>query len=186
MWIDKDGNPSPGWIIMEVTFIDEDGHEEKRLMRIFNPTDEQYREAGWTWQDPPTPVPDPSYERYRQEFLAACGQFRAVCAQIQQAAGFETFKGGFDEMVEYQQSEVYNTFPGVQLAIAWNAANELCTYLGSKIGLGQPEWWYDCWQQVEPEPTPEPEPEDPGDEPVLEEEPSIEEPAEQVEPASES
>ena len=30
--------------------------------------------------------------------------------------------------------------------MAWSAANELCKYEGSKIGLGQPDWWYDCWR----------------------------------------
>ena len=83
-------------------------------------------------------------------FNAACEQFRAVCGQIATAASFPDFKGGFDEMAEFQRSELYGTLPGLQLAMAWSAANELCKYEGQKVGYGQPAWWYYCWQIPEP------------------------------------
>jgi len=35
---------------------------------------------------------------------------------------------------------------GNSLAIQWSAANEQGKYFGSKIGYGQPQWWYRCWQ----------------------------------------
>lgn len=145
MWIDKNGNPVGGSIILEMPFTNKDGGVELRAMRIFNPTDEQYIQAGCTQYTPPAPEPDPQYARYQQEFAAACAQFRAVCGQIKEAAQLDAFTGGFDEMVKFQQSAVYNTLTGLQLAMAWSAADKLCTYLGSKIGLGQPEWWYECW-----------------------------------------
>lgn len=171
MWVDKDGNIAGNSIVINIAAEGEDPH----YMRVINPTDEQYIQAGYHWEDPPEPQPDPEYERRRQEYLAACAQFRAVCAQIQQAAGFEEFKGGFDEMVEFQQSPIYSTLPGVQLAIAWSAANDLCTYTAKKIGLGQPEWWYDCWEQVQPEQdTEEPE----AVEDITSDTPQIEEPTE--------
>jgi hypothetical protein len=111
-------------------------------LRYFHPTPEQFREAGYTEYIPPTPVP-PSTE----DFDNACVQFRQVCAQIALATGIEGFKGGFDEMYEFQQSPVFATLEGMQLATAWNAADKLCTYEASKIGIGQPQWWYKCWEE---------------------------------------
>lgn len=189
MWKDKDGNASPGWVILEVPIEKktkkEDGTIETSIvptpMRIFNPTNEQYIQAGYTNVTPPPPAPDPTYEQHHQEFLSACAQFRAVCGQIQQAAQLESFTGGFDEMVAFQQSEVYSTLPGIQLAIAWSAANDLCTYLASKLGIGQPEWWYDCWAQVTPEQaTLETEPEQEPEQAPIEQDTTELEPAEDI------
>ena len=144
MWVDKDGRPyvSGGVVI---------GNK-----RYWMPTDEQFIEAGYHWYIPPAPQPPDM-----TAFNAACEQFRTVCAQIAQAADLEGFKGGFDEMVEFQQAPIYATIPGLQLAVAWSAANELCKYAADQVGLGQPEWWYDCWRQVEPELEADPESEVP-------------------------
>lgn len=79
-------------------------------------------------------------------FVAACGQFKGVCGQIATAMNVPEFKGGFDEMLEFQASPVSATSGGMRLALAWSAANELCKYEGGKIGLGQPAWWYRCWE----------------------------------------
>jgi hypothetical protein len=140
MWVDKDGRPYQGGGVI----IGD--------RRYWTPTDEQFIEAGYHWYAPPAPEPPDM-----SEFSNACAQFRAVCAQIEQAAELPGFKGGFDEMTVFQQSPVYSTIPGLQLAMAWSAANELCKYEGEKVGFGQPKWWYECWRQVEPEPEPEPE-----------------------------
>lgn len=72
--------------------------------------------------------------------------FRAVCTDIGALLGVEDFRGGFDEMQTFQASEMFNTMPGLRLAIEWSAANELCKYEGAKIGLGQPDWWHECWK----------------------------------------
>ncbi|MBN2643278.1 MAG: hypothetical protein JXR78_16625 [Victivallales bacterium] len=79
-------------------------------------------------------------------FVVACEQFRNVCGQIATAMNVAKFKGGFDEMIEFQSSQVSATADGMRLALAWSAANELCKYEGGKIGLGQPAWWYRCWE----------------------------------------
>lgn len=85
-----------------------------------------------------------------QEFAAACVDFRAVCAAIGQFLGVADFHGGFGEMASFASSEAYQANPvlGNTLAIQWSAMNESCKYFGSKIGLGQPEWWYKCWELV--------------------------------------
>lgn len=139
--------------------------------RIINPTKEQYLEAGCVWRDAANSAEEEASAEasaHVQEFAAACNQFKQVCAQIRQALGVEKFTGGFDEMVEFQQSPIYSTIPGLQLAMAWSAANELCKYTGAKLGYGQPEWWYQCWAEPPQEPVddvvvveePEPEPEE--------------------------
>ena len=84
-------------------------------------------------------------------FESACAQFRTLCAQIGNFIDDQDFKGGFDEYTEFAMSEAYQQNPvqGNALAIQWSALNELCKYEGAKIGLGQPEWWYKCWEGAE-------------------------------------
>ena len=92
----------------------------------------------------PPEVPEEPIDR--TDFDAACTMFRAVCTDICTLLGVEDFRGGFDEMQAFQSSESFNTMPGLRLAIEWSAANELCKYEGAKIGLGQPQWWHECWK----------------------------------------
>ena len=163
MWI-KDGKVSPGWIILDVAHHSDDPEEDEspRLMRVINPTEEQYRLAGYTPYEPPAPEPDPDYERRYQEYLTACAQFRTVCGLIKTFAGLDEFTGGFDEAMEFVQGEAFmaNMVQGNYLFSLWQGADKAATYAASKIGIGQPEWWYDCWRQVESVPE-EITPEDP-------------------------
>ena len=82
-----------------------------------------------------------------EDFNAACANFRQVCAEIGTLIGDSNFKGGFDEMAGFQASEAAHSEAGIALAIRWIAADKLCTYEGGKVGLGQPEWWYKCWEK---------------------------------------
>ena len=104
-------------------------------------TDELFVELGSTITDDGNPTPE-------QEFEAACAQFRTICAAIGQFIGADNFHGGFGEMASFASSEAYQANPvmGNSLAIQWSAANEQGKYFGSKIGYGQPQWWYRCWQ----------------------------------------
>ena len=87
-----------------------------------------------------------NFEASRTEaFRSACAAFRAVCAQIKAYFGFSAFRGGFDEMELLASNEKYLTLQGLSLAQAWSAANSLCTYEAQKIGINQPDWWYQCW-----------------------------------------
>ena len=103
--------------------------------------DDAFREMGGTITDDGKPTRE-------QEFAAACVDFRAVCVAIGQFLGGDNFHGGFGEMASFASSEAYQANPvlGNTLAIQWSAMNESCKYFGSKIGLGQPEWWYKCWE----------------------------------------
>jgi hypothetical protein len=85
-------------------------------------------------------------EETQAEFKAACENFRKVCEDIQAATGIEGFKGGFDEMLEFQNSPVATTAEGLALAMKWSAADKLCTYIADrKLKIGQPAWWKRCW-----------------------------------------
>lgn len=85
-------------------------------------------------------------EQTQLEFETACENFRQICYQIGQAIGNPDFKGGFDEMLEFQNSDVANTQLGLLLAMKWSAADKLCTYIADrKLKIGQPAWWKQCW-----------------------------------------
>lgn len=80
------------------------------------------------------------------EFEAACENFRAACKQIGDALGVEDFKGGFEEIIAFQESDVAKTAAGLMLAMKWAAADKLCTYIADrKLKIGQPAWWKRCW-----------------------------------------
>jgi len=113
-------------------------------LRHLNPSAEQFTSAGYTEFTHPAPEPAPPPDSLA--FDAACAKFRQLCAKNGAAAGIENFRGGFDEMAAFQASTVYGTVAGLQLAVAWSAVNELCKYEGSKLGYGQPDWWYRCWE----------------------------------------
>lgn len=100
-------------------------------------------EAQWREEHPEPVPPGPDMT----DFNNACQKFRQVCTAIGVLIGVSDFKGGFDEMEEFQNSEASGTMDGIRLAIAWSASNELCKYEGSKVGLGQPDWWYKCWEE---------------------------------------
>ena len=85
-------------------------------------------------------------EETQAEFEAACETFRQVCHDIEVATGIQGFKGGFDEMLAFQQTDIANTQQGLMLAMRWSAADKLRTYIADrKLKIGQPAWWKRCW-----------------------------------------
>ncbi len=114
--------------------------------RIFNPNERVLKEAGYEWVEPIIPE-QPDLSALQAEFDAACVKFREICSAIGTLIGNPAFKGGFDEMAEFESSASANTEAGVALSIKWMAADKLCTYLASKLGIGQPDWWYQCWEE---------------------------------------
>lgn len=68
----------------------------------------------YTCAEPPPAPPDPPVDR--TDFDNACAMFRAICTDIGALLGVE-FRGGFDEMQAFRSSEVFNTMPGLRLAI---------------------------------------------------------------------
>lgn len=97
-----------------------------------------------TEDEEPTPM---------EEFEAALVMFRSVCGEIAQFLGVDQFLGGFGDIAAFETSEIAAANPVMALMLSskWNAADKLCTYLGSKVGYGQPKWFYYCWGIPEPE-----------------------------------
>ena len=96
------------------------------------------------------------------EFNESCEQFRTLCHTIGQVISDESFKGGFDEIPKLfafiskldltSTEDLIIYAQTTQLVFSWIALNESCKYLGSKLGYGQPEWWYQCWSMETNEP----------------------------------
>ena len=128
-------------------YIESDGTRHKSIVDPYKGcspmNDEKWRAMGGTIEENEDPTPE-------EEFLAACAQFRQICALIGQFIGNPNFHGGFGEYLTFAQSEAYQANPvqGNALAIQWSATNEAGKYFGSKLGYGQPRWWYECWKQV--------------------------------------
>lgn len=81
------------------------------------------------------------------DFNNACEQFKNVCEQIKEFAQFQEFKGGFEEAMEFLNSQAFkqNQIQGILLFSLWQGADKLCTYQAKKIGIAQPNWWKKCW-----------------------------------------
>lgn len=87
------------------------------------------------------------------EFKAACKLFRDVCSQIGEFIGDENFRGGFDDYAKFINSPAakQSKASASLLASMWNGANEYAKYEGLKLGYGQPQWWYKCWEYTDEE-----------------------------------
>lgn len=85
-------------------------------------------------------------EKNTTDFYNACQTFRQICSEIGKLINDENFKGGYDDMITFYNHSSYKTSEGMQLAIAWSGANDLCKYEANKLGIGSPEWWYRCWE----------------------------------------
>ena len=83
-----------------------------------------------------------------EEFAEAAAKFRALCDEIGQFIGDPSFMGGFEEVVTFNNSRAAHDDPmaAYALALRWMELNEECKYKGTKTGLGQPEWFYRCWE----------------------------------------
>ena len=126
-------------------YIDDKGNRYKKLVDPFRGcspmTDERWVDMGGTIEENEDLTPE-------QEFEQAAAQFRQVCAAIGLFIGNPNFHGGFGEYLTFAQSDAYQANPvqGNALAIQWSATNEAGKYFGSKIGLGQPQWYYKAWE----------------------------------------
>jgi len=80
-------------------------------------------------------------------FETACEQFRQVCKQIEEFAEINGFQGGFEEAMAFLNSSAFvaDKVTGTYLFSLWQGADKAATYEASKLGIGQPEWWHQCW-----------------------------------------
>ena len=108
----------------------------------------KFIELGGIVEDDGEPTPE-------EEFAEAATRFRTLCDEIGQFIGDASFTGGFDEVVTFNSSPAAQDDPMTAYAFAlrWMELNEECKYKGSKIGLGQPEWFYCAWELAAEEQT---------------------------------
>ena len=87
------------------------------------------------------------------DFKRACAMFRDVCRQIGEFIGDSNFLGGFEDYGKFINSTAAKSAKASAslLASMWNGANEFAKYEGAKLGYGQPEWWYKCWEYTNEE-----------------------------------
>lgn len=114
--------------------------------------DAKFRELGGEITDDGTCW---SKEELEFQALPCCTAFKAVCAQIAAFMGVETFLGGYDDILAFQQSAAAQANPvqALQLAMMWKGADDDCNYRAQKLGIGRPRWWYCCWD-INPEESP--------------------------------
>lgn len=79
--------------------------------------------------------------------LPCCTAFKSVCNQIAAFMEVETFLGGYDDILAFQQSEKaqQNPVQALMLAMMWQGADDDCNYRAQKFGIPRPRWWYCCW-----------------------------------------
>ncbi len=102
----------------------------------------------WDYVEAPS---EPDHDE--TDFIHACAIFRNVCAEIGEFLGVSEFHGGFDDYSRFINSSAAERSKASAslLASMWNGANEYAKYEGAKLGYGQPEWWYRCWQYTDEE-----------------------------------
>lgn len=84
------------------------------------------------------------------EFLEACKGFRAICYRVRPIVGDPNWKGGIEEIRETLKDPRVVSHPDFQFIstmLTWY--DKECTYLGGKIGLGQPAWFHECWKHAD-------------------------------------
>ena len=136
-------------------YFDTDGHEfatppdpYKGRSPMHKPdgsyNDDAFREMGGIIEDD-----EKIWTATEEEFqaMSCCTAFKAVCAQIAKFMDVETFLGGYDDILAFQQSEAAQANPvqALKLAMMWQGADDDCNYRAQKLGIGRPRWWYCCW-----------------------------------------
>ena len=73
----------------------------------------------------------------------ACSYFRKICKEIRALIGDKTFKGSYNDIMNFYNHNTYKTDKGMQLAIALNGCTKLCKYEAKKLGITN--WLDRCW-----------------------------------------
>jgi hypothetical protein len=124
-----------------------------------NPPDPLYTEDGRSI----SPVDDATFEAEggvitedekptpEQEAHAAWKQFRKAVYDTQKFLHDPTYMGGFDEDYKIENSEYTAADPTTALMLTTRLqnANSKCVYRSGLIGLGQPDWYFECWKHTD-------------------------------------
>lgn len=87
-----------------------------------------------------------------REFREACRGFRELCYRVRPIVGDDNWRGSIDEIRDALTDPKVISHPDFQfLSTMLTWYDKECTYLGGKIGLGQPAWWFKCWEYEQEE-----------------------------------
>jgi len=113
--------------------------------RSISPVDDATFEAEGgviTTDEKPTP---------EQEAHAAWKQFRKAVYALQAFLHDPTFMGSFDEDDKVRESPYTKAdkLTALELTEEWHGANDKAVYRSKLIGLGQPDWYFECWKHTD-------------------------------------
>ena len=81
-----------------------------------------------------------------------CVQFRALVAEVQEKTGIDDFYGAYEDIPRLRQTEYAQQHPDEMsyYTSLFAALDGWCNKDAKKYGLGQPAWFYVCWNRQPP------------------------------------
>lgn len=81
-----------------------------------------------------------------------CVQFRALVAEVQGKTGIDDFYGAYEDIPRLRQTEYAQQHPDEMsyYTSLFAALDGWCNKDAKKYGLGQPAWFYVCWNRQPP------------------------------------
>lgn len=81
-----------------------------------------------------------------------CVQFRALVAEVQEKTGVDDFYGAYEDIPRLRQTEYAQQHPDEMsyYTSLFAALDGWCNKDAKKYGLGQPAWFYVCWNRQPP------------------------------------
>ena len=81
-----------------------------------------------------------------------CVQFRALVAEVQGKTGVDDFYGAYEDIPRLRQTEYAQQHPDEMsyYTSLFAALDGWCNKDAKKYGLGQPAWFYVCWNRQPP------------------------------------
>ena len=112
-------------------------------------TDEEFIELGGTIEDDGE-VLTPEQKAFRDS--ECCVQFRALVAEVQEKTGIDDFYGAYEDIPRLRQTEYAQQHPDEMsyYTSLFAALDGWCNKDAKKYGLGQPAWFYVCWNRQPP------------------------------------
>ena len=82
-----------------------------------------------------------------------CVQFRALVAEVREKTGIDDFYGAYEDIPRLRQTEYAQQHPDEMsyYTSLFAALDGWCNKDAKKFGLGQPAWFYVCWNKTPPE-----------------------------------
>ena len=112
--------------------------------------DDAFREMGGTIEDDGE-ILTPIQKQFRDS--ECCIQFRALVVEVREKTAIEDFYGAYEDIPRLRQTEYAQQHPEEMsyYTSLFAALDGWCNKDAKKLGIGQPAWFYICWNQAPPE-----------------------------------